>query len=91
MRAESLLQIQNNYSKNVTFEILITYMEYGFYHYACHQVLEDHYLVAHALLKEQNQKIYFLQGLLIRSYTIYYSLSISAEAQLMKGLFAFIH
>ena len=52
MSAESLQQIQNNYSKNVTFEILITYMEYGFYHYACHQVLEDHYLVAHALLTE---------------------------------------
>lgn len=52
MSAESLQQIQNNYSENVTFEILITYMEYGFYHYACHQVLEDHYLVAHALLTE---------------------------------------
>ena len=31
MDAESLLQIQNNYSKNVTFAKLITYMEYGFY------------------------------------------------------------
>ena len=31
MGAESLLQIQNNYSKNVTFAKLITYMEYGFY------------------------------------------------------------
>ena len=30
MDAESLLQIQNNYSKNVTFAKLITYMEYGF-------------------------------------------------------------
>ena len=65
MSVESHLQMKNKNTINVTFEMLITYMEYGFYHYACHQVLEDHYLVAHALLTEKKHKIPSVQGPLV--------------------------
>lgn len=57
MGVESHLQMKNKNTINVTFEMLITYVEYGFIAVNTMQLPEDHYLVRHALLTEQNHKM----------------------------------